>query len=189
LPDLPQRGADADHHCFDYPGQRLIVAAGELHFEKEPRGSFFRCSGFSIAELIAVIVIVSIISVIAMANFSGGLARTRGFYDELLSQVQYARKVAVAQRRSVFVRIDAGQSRLCYSSGGTCAGPDAVASPTGSAPFTVAAPAGVTVIPSTLSIQFDGLGRYPAGGPLTVAVSGDGDLQFTVENETGYVRP
>jgi MSHA pilin protein MshC len=137
--------------------------------------------------LIAVILIVSILSVVAVARYPGGFAKTRGFYDELLSQVQYARKVAIAQRRPVFVRIDAGQSRLCYTAAGTCVGPDAVASPTGSTPFTVAVPAGVTVTPSTF--EFDGLGRYPAAGPLDIAVAGDGTLQFRVEHETGYVRP
>ena len=140
--------------------------------------------GFSLAELIAVILVVSILSVFAVTRFSGSFATTRGFYDELLSQVQYARKVAIAQRRSVYVRIDLAQSQLCYNAAGACAG---VASPTGSVPFSVALPAGVSV--SAATIQFDGLGRYPAAGPLDIAVAGDGTLQFRVEHETGYVRP
>jgi MSHA pilin protein MshC len=111
----------------------------------------------------------------------------------LLSQVQYARKVAVAQRRAVFVRIAAAQSRLCYSAGGACTGADGVSSPTGEVPFRVAVPSGVTVGAATF--QFDGLGRYrdAAGAattvPLLVSVAGEGTLQFTVEHETGYVRP
>ena len=40
------------------------------------------------AELIAVIVIVGILSVFAMARLNDGFANTRGVYDELLSQVQ-----------------------------------------------------------------------------------------------------
>lgn len=133
------------------------------------------------------VVILGILAAVAMVSFTGGFARTRGFFDELLGQVQYARKAAIAQRRAVFVRIDAAQSRLCYSAAGACSGADAVASPTGGAPFTVAVPAGVAV--TAVTFQFDGLGRYPAAGPLTVAVAGDGNLQFTVEHETGYVRP
>ncbi len=118
-----------------------------------------------------------------MASFTGGFARTRGFYDELLSQVQYARKLAIAQRRSVFVRIDAAQSLLCYNAAGECSG---VAGPNGAAPFTVGIPTGVTVTAAT--VEFDGLGRYPAAGPLTITVTGDGSLTFTVEHDTGYVR-
>lgn len=145
------------------------------------------------AELIAVIVIVGILSVFAMARLNDGFATTRGFYDKLLSQVQYARKLSVAQRRPIFVRIDAGQSRLCYTAAGTCSGGDGVASPTGEVPFRVAVPGGVTVAAATF--QFDGLGRYrdAAGAatstPLLVSVTGDSVLQFKVEHETGYVRP
>ena len=145
-------------------------------------------------ELIAVIVVVGILSVFAMARLNEGFATTRGFYDRLLSQVQYARKVSVAQRRPVFVRIDAAESRLCYTSGGTCTGADAVSSPTGELPFRVAIPAGVGVAPAVV-FQFDGLGRYrdAAGAattvPLLVSVVGEGTLQFTIEHETGYARP
>lgn len=142
--------------------------------------------GFSLPELIAVIAIVSVLSAVALSRFSGGFAKTRGFHDELLAQVQYARKAAVAQRREVYVRIDAAQSRLCYSGGGTCAGGDAVASPTGATPFTVSVPGGVTVTAATF--HFDGLGRYPAAAPLSLTVAGEGTLQLTVEHETGYVR-
>ena len=145
------------------------------------------------AELIAVIVVVGILSVFAMSRLSGSFATTRGFYDQLLSQVQYARKVAIAQRRLVFVRVDAAQSRLCYSAGGGCTGGDAVSSPTGEAPFRVAVPPGVTLGAATF--QFDGLGRYrdAAGAatitPLVITVAGENTLQFSVEHETGYVRP
>lgn len=133
------------------------------------------------------IVIVAVLSGVALSRFSGGFARTRGFYDELVSQVRYARKVAIAQRREVYVRIDAAQSRLCYSAAGACTGADAVASPTGGAPFRVAVPAGITV--SAATFGFDALGRYPAAAPLTLAVAGEGTLSFTVEHETGYVHP
>lgn len=150
---------------------------------KEPRGSFFYSRGFSLAELVAVILIVAILSAVAVARFRDGFAQTRGFHDQLLSQVQYARKVAVAQRRSVFVRIDAAQSVLCYNAAGACVG---VASPSGEVPFALAIPSGINVTPA--GIEFDGLGRYPAAGPLVVAVTGDETLQFTVEHETGYVR-
>ncbi len=163
----------------------MIVADGKHHWEKEPRGSFFYARGFSLAELIAVILVVSVLSVVAVTRFSGGFATTRGFYDELLSQVQYARKVAIAQRRTVFVRIGGAQSQLCYNAAGPCTG---VASPTGSVPFTLGIPAGVSATAAT--IEFDALGRYPAAGQLLVSVGdAEGSLSFRVEHETGDVRP
>jgi len=146
-------------------------------------------------ELIAVIVVVGILSVFAMARLNEGFATTRGFYDRLLSQVQYARKVAVAQRRPVFVRIDVADSRLCYVNVAACTGADGVPSATGEVPFRVAIPGGVAVMPlPPIVFQFDGLGRYrnAAGAatitPLVVSVIGEGTLQFTVWHETGYVQ-
>lgn len=139
-----------------------------------------------------IIVIIGVISIFVSARISGSVAQTRAFYDELLSQVQYARKVAVAQRRAVFMRIEAAQSRVCYTKDGTCAGADGVASPTGEVPFRVAVPTGVNV--SAATFQFDALGRYrtdagaATGAPLLVTVTGDGNYQFLVEHETGYVR-
>lgn len=150
---------------------------------KEPQGSFFYGRGFSLAELVAVILIVSILSAVAVARFRDGEAQMRSFYDQVLSQVQYARKVAVAQRRSVFVRVAGAQSVLCYNAAGACSG---VVSPTGEAPFALDIPSGISVAPMPATIEFDGLGRYPAAAPLDVSI---GSLQFRVEHETGYARP
>ena len=161
---------------------------------KEPSGSFFYSRGFSIVELVAIILVVGIISVVATTRISSGFADTRSCYDQLLSQVQYARKAAIAQRRSVFVRMDAGQSRLCYSAAGACTGADAVAAPNGAVPFRVAFPASVAVGATATTFQFDALGRYRSAAgaataaPNVVTVTGDGGLQFRVEHDTGYVR-
>jgi MSHA pilin protein MshC len=152
--------------------------------KKEPQGSFFYGRGFSLAELIAVILIVSVLGAVAMSRLGGGFATSRGFYDELLSQVQYARKLAIAQRRPVFVRIAGGQSSLCYNGAGACVG---VAGPNGATPFQVTAPAGVGVADTVL--QFNPAGGLVAAGQATVTVTHpDGNLAFRVEHVTGYVR-
>lgn len=142
-----------------------------------------------------IITIIGVISVFVAARISGGEAQTRGFYDELLSQVQYARKLAIAQRRRICVHMGPTDSRLYYSNpaGDACPATSAAAGPTGETPFTVAARAGITV--TTATFQFDALGRYLTSGGgtpaglLTVTVSGDGSLPFTVERDTGYVHP
>lgn len=141
------------------------------------------------------LVVVGILSMVAIGRISTAFGTTRGFYDELLSQVQFARKAAVAQRRAVFVRFDAAQSRLCYSAAGACTGADAVASPRGETPYLLAVPAGVSFSAAPAStFQFDALGRYrdaagaATAAPLLVSVVGDGNLQFSVEHDTGYVR-
>ncbi len=149
--------------------------------------------GFTLPELVAVLTIVGVLAMFVAPRLSGTFAGTRASYDQVLAQVQFGRKAAIAQRRPVFVRIDAAQSRLCYSAAGACIGADGVASPAGQVPFTVAVPAGVTITAATF--QFDALGRYldaagayPAAA-LVITVSGDSTHQFTVERETGYAHP
>jgi MSHA pilin protein MshC len=160
---------------------------------KEPAGSFFHC-GFSMIELIVIIVVIGVLSIFVSARISGGVAQTRALYDELRAQVQYARKVAIAQRRTVCVHIAATQSQLFYSNaaGDACPAAVAVAAPTGEVPFTVQVPSGAAVTAATF--QFDSLGRQrtAAGAlvaaPLVINVAGEGAYQFQVQHETGYVR-
>ena len=154
---------------------------------------FRREAGFTLAELIAVIAIVGVLSVVAASRLSGTFANTRGFYDQVFAEVQYARKTAIAQRRAIFVRIEAANSRLCYIAADPCTAGTAVASPTGQSPFTVTTPAGVAITVATF--QFSALGEYLTsagavpGASLTVTVSGEGNYSFTVERDTGYVHP
>jgi MSHA pilin protein MshC len=145
--------------------------------------------GFTLIELIVILVIIGVLSIFVVTRMPDTAARTRAFHDELLSQVQYARKVAGAQRRAVAVRIDAAESLLCYNSAGACNG---VAAPSGQVPFRVAVPAGVAVDVATF--QFDALGRPRSAAnallaaQLVVNVSGDGNFPLLVEHETGYAR-
>lgn len=146
-------------------------------------------------ELIAVILVIGIISIVATAGISSGFADMRATYDSLLSQVQYARKAAIAQRRAICVHIDAAQSRLFYSNaaGNACPAAAGVAGPTGEAPFTVAARGGLTLAAGVATFQFDALGRYrDAAGAATAApnvLGVSGGPQFSVEHDTGYVHP
>lgn len=150
--------------------------------------------GFTIVELVVIIAIIGVISVFVSARVSGMAERTRAFHDQLLSQVQYARKVAVAQRRSVCAHVGAPQSRLFYADAGAgnCPAAAGVAAPTGELPFAVAVPGGVAV--DTVTLQFDALGRpRSAAGALLAAqvvvnVAGDGNYPITIDHETGYVR-
>ena len=60
--------------------------------------------GFTLTELVMTIVIIGILSVIVAPRFmSSQPFETRGFYDEAQAVVRYAQKVAIAQRRTIFV--------------------------------------------------------------------------------------
>lgn len=138
--------------------------------------------GFTLPELIGVLVIVSILAVSASALLSRLAYDTAGFADQARSTVAYAQKVAVAQRRTVFVVTTASSISACYDAG--CA--TLIASPTGEA-LVRNAPSGVSIAPAT-SFSFNGLGQPSFGAPLTLSVTGDGTRSFIVEAETGYVR-
>lgn len=154
--------------------------------------------GFTLTELVVVIATVAILTVFATARLTRGSFDTRAMYDQLLAQVSYARKTAIAQRRAVCVHLGGAISVLRYDDNipGTCsAASTGVASPVGAAPFSLdASGSGATFAPATVFL-FDGLGRYRTsmgadpGASLLVSVSGDSTLRFCVDRETGYAYP
>ena len=138
-----------------------------------------RSSGFTLAELIAVLVIAGILAVSATTYFSKSTFDAAAFADLGKSVVSQAQKVAIAQRRTVFVVTTANSISVCYDAG--CTSP--VASFAGS-PSTMIynAPAGVNIAPAT-SFSFDGLGKPSTSVSFTIS----GSSGFTVAAETGYV--
>lgn len=147
-----------------------------------PRG----VRGFTLAELVVVILILGILAVVAVPR----LATTsdfevQGTFDQVLSTVRYAQKAAVASRSTVRVTFSANAVSVCYDSGGACGA--AVTDPaTGGA---LQSAGSSTVSLSGTTFTYDGLGR-PSTGPLTVSVAGGGFTRtFTVEAETGHAHP
>ncbi len=149
-------------------------------------------SGFSLAELIAVILILGILAVSATAFFDRGGMDTAGYADLAQAQVAYARKVAIAQRRTATVTFNTPPNTvsLTICAANPCAGTVPIASPSGAGNFDSLAPAGVALAtnPVTASFTFDPQGRPSFAGLLTVTISGSGSYPFFVEQETGYVH-
>lgn len=142
-----------------------------------------KCSaGFTLTELVVVIVIGTVLSAFAISRINTKSFDTEGFANETAAMLRYAQKLAVSQRRTVAVVIAGGSIQLCYTDT-SCSG-GAVRKPPSADPFTVNAPSGVTLGGS--SFTFNSLGQPSAGG--TIAVNGDVTRNITVEAETGYVR-
>ena len=152
-------------------------------------------------ELIVTIIIVGILAVATVPRFFQiEVFRARGFYDETLGALHYAQKTAVAQRRSVYIRLDSASetATACYTSVFPCAAMNQVPGPYGEKPYVVTAASGVDLQTTTATYFFDALGRpYNAAdtvpnstfNTLTITIAGGGDTRtITVERETGYAR-
>ena len=148
--------------------------------------------GFTLVELIVVIVLVGIVALIAAPRFfSQPTFDAARFHDAAISAIRFAQKVAVAQNTNVFVVTTPSSVALCYNTG--CSTP--VLSPADNAAFIINAPNNITL--AGASFSFTSLGQpasfaatpTPLAASTTLNISGDGGArQIVVERETGYVH-
>lgn len=158
-----------------------------------------RSSGFTLVEMIGVMIIVGILAVAALPRFfDRQIFESRGFHDELLAALRYAQKSAIAQRRSVCVVFGANSATLTIASASSDAPANRytcdknLRSPTGTAPFVVTAPSGVRFAAAPTSFLFNSLGQpvNAAGVAIatqTIQVSETG-RSIIIETDTGYVH-
>lgn len=148
--------------------------------------------GFTIVELVAVIVIMGIIAAIAAPRFIGVDAfDARGSHGTLVSALRYAQKTAIAQRRNVFVNLNTATLVVCLGYTNDCS--SAVIDPSTQATYSKTLSSNVTITASTTPIGFDGLGRPVPNATATftiqnAVVPAESTRTITVEAETGYVR-
>lgn len=169
-----------------------------------------RTGGFTLIELIAVMILVGIIAVVAIPRFlvsNADVFDQRGFYDAVKAAAQHARRVAIASRKfscvnivanaggggTVSLRLDTTAPESVVTVACTAAGGSAIDLPVPgrgcAASNQVCAPSGVALAGS--SLIFDPLGRLvnssknvqAAIATLTVSTS-----TITVQPETGFVQ-
>lgn len=143
--------------------------------------------GFSLVELILVMVIAGILAAVAAPRLIGrGSFDTRGFADQLAATVRFAQKLAISQRRDVFMHLSASDATLCYSVTMPCA--SHAPGPGGEKPYTINAPGGVAIASPVAVLGFDAGGRPNTAARLDIQVNGTGTHRVFVERETGYVH-
>ena len=136
--------------------------------------------GYSLAELVIVIVITAIMAALAIPLFNQPQIDATWFHEQVRAGVRHAQRTAVAQRRQVFVLVEAGpRLALCYAD--PC-GARVTELATGN-DFVLNAPSGVALSISASPLSFNGLGQPSSGATVNV-----GSKLVTVNAETGYVQ-
>ena len=143
--------------------------------------------GFSLIELVAVIVLISILAVAAtgrIGNFSG--FESRGFFDDTVAAMRYAQKLAISTGCNVQFTITAASYALVQRDDcDTGAYTRNVLNPVDRTnPYTATAPAGITISPTGAYIFSP---QSPVAGPVSDTTFSIAGFQFILYQQTGLV--
>lgn len=152
-------------------------------------------SGFTLIELILVIIILGVLAVYAAPRmFDSADFKARGFHDASLSLLRYAQKTAIAQRRTVCVSFTSNNASLRTASNATVTACDTnLVGPRGDTPGTVTDNPNTAYASLPAEVRFDGLGQpldntgtaITSARTITVPLAGK---TITIEPATGYVH-
>lgn len=142
--------------------------------------------GFTLVELVLVIMIAGVIAVVAVPRMVDRSAfQTRGGASEVRTALRYAQRLAMAKNREVCVDTTAAGLTLTFNPlpGIVCS--QAVIRPSDGGAYVVTLPAGITLTPG-VSFRFDAQGRPSPNAAVTMTVGGT--TQINVTRETGHVQ-
>jgi len=141
--------------------------------------------GYSLIELVTVIVIAAILAALATPLFNPAQIDASWFREEAKAAIRYAQRQAVAQRRCVFVTVSSSQLALHYGDASCAITATPLTRITTGAAYTVEAPSGVAASATASPFSFNALGQPGPIAGVTVTVGGGA---IVVTGETGYVQ-
>jgi prepilin-type N-terminal cleavage/methylation domain-containing protein len=153
-----------------------------------------RQAGFTLMELVAVLVLVGVLAVTVAPRMDGALSlRTTAWRDQVLAALRQAGALAQGHRRLVCVNVASGAVTLTLSSANpatSCTA--AVPGPDGNAAWARDANAPATAVSPAGTLYFQPNGRVTADGAGTSVVdrsiSITGETAISLTAETGHAR-
>jgi prepilin-type N-terminal cleavage/methylation domain-containing protein len=153
--------------------------------------------GFTLVELVIVIVLLGILAVVALPRLGGSDAFSEaGFHTEVVAALRYAQKTAVSHRRLVCAQLTGTTVtlRIAASNPMNACGTTLLSAPNGAAAFastnstSLALTAGS--LPATLYFQPDGrITTNVAGSSLwTAGITVPNQPAIAIVGATGYVK-
>ncbi len=142
-----------------------------------------KASGFTLVELVVVILIVGILSISVAPRFFGVAAyENRKVVDELLSALRYSQQLAMNRGGNIELLLTADNFTVQLSGGGDLRGP------AGITPYTIEFPDNINPTPDT--VRFNSLGQPTdiTGAPLTADTTLTINIAntITIRADTGY---
>lgn len=140
-----------------------------------------RINGFTLIELITVIIIVAVIGIVGASKFFGQAAfKEAQVQQELLSALRYAQKIAIASQCPVLVNIGSSSYSLNYAL--PCSGN--VKNPATQDNYSeTSLPATISSSSSTFSFDASGNISPSTGGSITI-----GNFNITLEPISGFAH-